>query len=207
MRLAMKKATISNKIAFKVKFKNPNDQERLAPPFCWCLNFESTIKCIFYYYLVLVVFTIPFNLYLRRYFEESSYTFPLPMSKQAMFGIVLVLAKACSIGCNMSKPYGLRKKNTRESMFQAFFITTVLEIGIFLISLFLSLNVFIDGEQVRFEGRNVSGEGNSKNIRFAVFYSMRPVIDIIFTIVLYKFYKWDDRMRPNFKTLEEDMEL
>ena len=92
-------------------------------------------------------------------------------------------------------------------MFQAFFITTVLEIGIFLISLFLSINVFSDGEQVRFEGRNVSGEGNSKNIRFAVFYSMRPVIDIIFTVVLYKFYKWDDRMRPNFKPLEEDMEL
>ena len=130
-------------------------------------------------------------LYICQAFEESNLTVPLALSRGSMVCVVFIFAKAVTIGYRMTERYKLRKKSSRLSLFQVFFITTVLELTILLICLFINLNVFINGKKARIDYKTV--EGSSRNIPFAILFSMGFIIDTCFTVITFKFYKWDDK--------------
>ena len=128
------------------------------------------------------------------------------MRKWSMFGVALVLVKLGFIGSIMVKNYGLRNKNTRKYLFLVFFVTTILEVSILLICFLLDVNIFISGK-IREIGYFEALAGSYRNIPFGIFYSMRSVLDICFTIITFKFYTWDDQARKNPEPLEQDIEL
>ena len=140
MQLAMKQAIESKQITFIVKFKNANIPK--SPPYVGNIAYTSVIKCMFFYYILLILCTVPFNIWvLNKFDNEEDKNDALMMAIGSIVGIVLIIAKAFSICWPViEQANGLETKERRKWFFTTMFICTLLDTFVLLPCAFLDLD-------------------------------------------------------------------